>query len=78
MDLGLHHTVAHVGFDDFPLADMLDPPVSVIAQDPAEMGRRAALILLSRLDGAEGPPEAVTLPTRYIARGSGELPPPAR
>ncbi|GAA3213216.1 LacI family DNA-binding transcriptional regulator [Dactylosporangium siamense] len=77
VDLGLHHTVAHVGFDDFPLADMLDPPVSVIAQDPAEMGRRAALLLVSRLDGDDGPVEAVTLRTRYIARGSGELPPPA-
>jgi LacI family transcriptional regulator len=75
VDLGLHRAVAHVGFDDFPLADMLDPPVSVIAQDPAEMGRRAALILLSRLDGTDAPPSAVTLPTRYIARGSGEIPP---
>ena len=33
---------------------MLDPPVSVIAQDPAEMGRHAALRLLSRLDGEAG------------------------
>ncbi|MEV4141698.1 LacI family DNA-binding transcriptional regulator [Dactylosporangium sp. NPDC049742] len=78
VELGLHRSVAHVGFDDFPLADMLDPPVSVIAQDPAELGRRAALLLLSRLDGDTGPAAAVTLPTRYIARGSGEIPPPGR
>lgn len=78
VDLGLHRTVAHVGFDDFPLADMLDPPVSVIAQDPAEMGRRAALLLLARLDGHDGPAAAVRLPTTYIGRGSGEIPPPAR
>jgi LacI family transcriptional regulator len=76
--LGLQHTVAHVGFDDFPQADMLDPPMTVIAQDPAEMGRQAARILLSRLDGPpdDGPPSYVTLPTRHIPRGSGELPPP--
>jgi LacI family transcriptional regulator len=75
VDLGLHHTIAHVGFDDFPQADMLDPPVSVIAQDPTEMGRQAALIVVARLDEAHSPPELVTLPTRYIARGSGEIPP---
>lgn len=73
--LGLHHTVAHVGFDDFPQAGMLDPPVTVIAQDPAEMGRRAATMLLERLDDATLPPRLVTLPTRYVARGSGELTP---
>lgn len=75
VELGLHHTIAHVGFDDFPQADMLDPPVSVIAQDPTEMGRQAALIVVARLDEAQQPPELVTLPTRYIARGSGEIPP---
>src|SRR3989337_209162 len=32
--LGLQHRVALVGFDDFYLADVLDPPVTVVAQDP--------------------------------------------
>ncbi|GAB3662273.1 LacI family DNA-binding transcriptional regulator [Actinocorallia lasiicapitis] len=70
----LQHSVAHVGFDDFDLADLLDPPLSVIAQDPAEIGRTAATMLLARLDQDSGPPRHVVLPTRYLARGSGEIP----
>ena len=42
--LGRHRTVALVGFDDFPLADLLDPPVTVVAQDPARMGRTAGYV----------------------------------
>ncbi|MGO1318265.1 MAG: LacI family DNA-binding transcriptional regulator [Cellulomonadaceae bacterium] len=37
---GLHRTTALVGFDDVPLGDLLDPGVSVVAQDPWEIGRR--------------------------------------
>ena len=29
--LGLHHSIALIGFDDFSLADLLDPPVTVVA-----------------------------------------------
>lgn len=39
------HEVALVGFDDFPLAEMLDPGVTVIAQDAAASGQIAARIL---------------------------------
>ncbi|WP_405578031.1 LacI family DNA-binding transcriptional regulator [Streptomyces sp. NBC_01190] len=72
--LQLHHSVAHVGFDDFEMADLLDPPLSVVAQDPAEIGRTAATMLLARLDGDSSPARHVVLPTRYLARGSGEIP----
>lgn len=67
--------VALVGFDDFELADLLSPAVTVVAQDPAQLGRRAADLLFRRLDGVAEPPRLVTQPTRLIARGSGELPP---
>ena len=67
--------VALVGFDDFELADLLTPPVTVVAQDPAELGRRAAELLFRRLDGAAEAPRHLTLPVRLIPRGSGELPP---
>ena len=69
--------VALVGFDDIELADLLDPGVTVVAQDAATLGRTAAERLFRRLDGAADAPSQVVLPTRLIARGSGELPPPS-
>jgi LacI family transcriptional regulator len=69
------HPTALVGFDDFELADLLSPPVTVVAQDSAGLGRTAADLLFRRLDGADDAPRRVTLPTRLIARGSGEIPP---
>jgi LacI family transcriptional regulator len=41
------------------------------------MGRMAARALLERIDGADGPPREFWIPTRLIARGSGEIPPAA-
>jgi len=69
--------VALVSFDDFLLAPQLDPPVTVIAQDPAAMGTTAAHLLFSRIAGDDSPPRTVVLPTRLIPRGSGEIPAPA-
>jgi LacI family transcriptional regulator len=67
--------VALVGFDDFELADVFDPPISVVTPDPVEMGRRAAEMLFARLGGDDRPIEHTTLGVALIARGSGELPP---
>lgn len=71
--LNLQHTIALVGFDDFPLADLLSPAVSVIAQDPAMIGRTAASMLFARINGDKHPPQQVIVPTRIIPRGSGEI-----
>ncbi|GAA2175994.1 LacI family DNA-binding transcriptional regulator [Agrococcus versicolor] len=43
-----------VGFDDLELADLLDPPLTVVAQDPAAIGAIAAQMLVDRLAGHEG------------------------
>ncbi|HYZ52583.1 MAG TPA: LacI family DNA-binding transcriptional regulator [Streptosporangiaceae bacterium] len=67
--------LALVGFDDFELADLLSPGVTVVAQDPAEMGRRAAELLYGRLAGDHSPTQRIELATRLIMRGSGEIPP---
>jgi LacI family transcriptional regulator len=73
--LNLHREVALVGFDDFPLADLLEPAVTVVAQDPARMGRTAAQALFRRIDGDTSEPREYWIPTTLIRRGSGELRP---
>ncbi len=71
---GLHHQIALIGFDDFPLAELLEPPVSVIAQSPHLLGVTAAGRLFERLDGDESQARHIIVPTQLIARGSGEIP----
>ena len=67
--------LALVGFDDFELADLLHPAITVVAQDPAGLGRTSAELLFARLAGDDRAPRTVVLPTVLIPRGSGELPP---
>jgi LacI family transcriptional regulator len=71
----LQHRTALVGFDDFLLADLLEPGVTVVAQDPAELGRRAAELLLARLDGDRSESRHLVCPVALIPRGSGEIRP---
>jgi LacI family transcriptional regulator len=65
--------IAHVGFDDVPLGDLLDPGVSVVAQDPVLIGTTAAARLFARIDGDRSPTAHVVTPVRLVERGSGEL-----
>ena len=76
-ELGLSTRVALIGFDDFTLADMMDPGVTVIAQHPERIGKLAAERLLARIDGDQQPPQTYVVPSELIQRGSGELRPPA-
>jgi len=70
----VHRPVAVVGFDDFELAGLVDPPVTVVAQDAYGLGRAAADLLFARLDGDERPAQCVTLPTAFIDRTLGGIP----
>jgi LacI family transcriptional regulator len=74
--LGRQHSVALVGLDDFPLAADLDPGITVVAQNPTEMGHRAATLLFERLEGDASSTRREVLPMQIIERGSGEIPPP--
>jgi LacI family transcriptional regulator len=71
--VGLQQRIALIGFDDVPLADIVEPAVSVVAQDPQALGRRAAELLFRRLDGDDSRAVHDVLPVTLIARGSGEL-----
>jgi LacI family transcriptional regulator len=67
--------LALVGFDDLELGEMLALPVTVVAYDAADLGRRAAELLAQRLAGDDSPPQRIVLPTALIARVSGEVKP---
>ncbi len=71
--LGLQHRIALVGFDDMPLFDLVEPGVTVIRQDPQQIGARAADRVFARIDGDTGPAQRLILPTELVERGSGEI-----
>jgi LacI family transcriptional regulator len=66
---------ALVGFDDFELADLLDPPVTVLGHDVGRLGKAAAELLFARIHGEDSPPRKVVLPVHLLPRGSGEVAP---
>jgi LacI family transcriptional regulator len=72
---GLAGRIALVGFDDFPLADIVDPPLTVIRQNVAEIGAEVAARLFARIDGDTSAPRHVVLKPELVARGSGEIRP---
>jgi DNA-binding LacI/PurR family transcriptional regulator len=61
-----------VGYADFPFAEDLTPPLTTVRQDPYQIGRVAARILLDRiLDRAEDPsPQKVRLKPEPVIRKS--------
>lgn len=73
--LGPRRDVAVVGFDDFPLADMLPLPLTVVIGDPVMLGRLAAQALFARIDGWAGPPTRRVVRATLVPRGSGEIRP---
>jgi LacI family transcriptional regulator len=68
--------IALIGFDDFELADLVVPAVTVIRHDSYRMGAHAAELAFERLAVPDLPPRRVVVPTELIVRGSGEVPPP--
>lgn len=68
--------IAVVGFGDFPMAEALTPPVTVLDQDPARLGRIAVERLVECIENPQARVRRRTvLPVHLIPRGSGELPP---
>jgi LacI family transcriptional regulator len=59
-----------IGFDDFDLAQLMQPEVSVVSQDVEQMGTLAASLLIDRLSGTGAPTGEHVLPTTLLLRGS--------
>lgn len=71
----LHKRVALVGFDDIMLGDVVDPGITVVAQNPQRIGELAAERALARMQGEDLPPETIIVPTTLRPRESREIPP---
>jgi LacI family transcriptional regulator/LacI family repressor for deo operon, udp, cdd, tsx, nupC, and nupG len=62
--------VAIVGFDDLPLAAVLNPPLTVVHQPAYEVGKCAAELLLKRIDDGSRPATNLKLMPELIVRKS--------
>lgn len=65
--------IAVVGFDDFPSAEIVDPPLTMVTQPMGEIGRQAAALVMKRMskplqDGDT--PVVIRLPAGFIVRHS--------
>lgn len=71
--------VSFVGCDDVAVAELHDPPISVVRRDTRGMGVAAAEMLLTDLEPEsknDDAPREIVLPTEFVARAS--CAPPAR
>ncbi len=74
MEVRVPEAVALLGYDDFELADALEPPVSVIRQPVVSIATRAAEMLFKALETGCEESVTLTLKVELVARGScGEL-----
>ncbi len=65
-----------IGFDNIPLASVVFPPLTTVAQPTVQMAETACAILLRALQGDVDQVEQITLETKLIVRESTA--PPAR
>ncbi|MCT2587460.1 LacI family DNA-binding transcriptional regulator [Actinophytocola gossypii] len=68
--LKVGHDLAVVGYDEVDWAELLDPPVTTVAQPVEEMGRLAVRLLLDRIADPDRPPVTKRLPTTFVHRNS--------
>ncbi len=63
-----------VGFNDVPLTDQLRPPLTTVRLPGYELGRLAAELVLTRIDGAASTTERVVLSPELVVRQSTAAP----
>lgn len=62
--------ISIAGFDDFEWADYFEPRLTLVAQPCAEIGRRAAAMLMERIAAPDAPPRTVRLEASIVERDS--------
>jgi LacI family transcriptional regulator len=72
--LKIPRDVSLVAFDDMPWMQMVDPGITTVAQPTIELGRRAAALLLRRLEDSDCEPVVERLEPSLVVRGSTAAP----
>jgi LacI family transcriptional regulator len=62
--------VSVVGYNDVPMADCLDPPLTTVRLDGYEVGRRAGEAVLAAIRGLPMPPVDPPVPAELVLRAS--------
>lgn len=62
--------ISIVGFDDMPLCDIMNPPLSTMRVDKGQLGRTAVECLLARMNGAKYGKMKIALQTSLVCRES--------
>ncbi len=68
--LKIPRDIAIVGFDDIPLASMVKPSLTTVAQPKYEMGRMAVELLINRIEKRVQKPQRIRLKARLVIRES--------
>ncbi len=63
-------SVALIGYDDFELADALEPPICVVRQPVVDIATRAAEMIFEALEKGEEQRQTLTLKVELVHRGS--------
>ena len=75
LDVAVPAQMSIVGFDDLSFAELLQPPLTVIARGDNDQGSRAATLLFGRIQGTRTRAgEVTTLPVQLIVRQSTAAP----
>jgi DNA-binding LacI/PurR family transcriptional regulator len=71
-DLGVRvpDDLALATFDDAYFAELLDPPLTAVAYDPADVGRRAAEVLVEAIRDPDSGPRRITVSVALVPRRS--------
>jgi DNA-binding LacI/PurR family transcriptional regulator len=69
-DLRVPGDVSVVGYDNLPVAAVVEPPLTTVHQPMHELGALATALLLDQLGGDSGPADTHLLPAALVRRGS--------
>jgi LacI family transcriptional regulator len=70
LGLSVPGDVAFVCYDDFEWSDLFEPKLTAAAQDVETIGATAVRLLLDRVQGHDGPPQHIQVPTTFHHRNS--------